>query len=224
MCTGFLQDDVTSHLQPMPKLSLARSLCCSFHYHLSVYLAAAHNKHEYSVFERPWQRGRQIEPHEQEAVRGQQDVPWLRRRGSKNSRKLLYFVEWAQECKMSAFFFSRSLGLGRITCCRRRALKITGALRDACVRRRAGTRIFAVTHLHILRWRPAGVHRRKRALSPPPPSADTVAVDASWMENLSPENIHDKHKLYGPRWKVVIGESSGEIRPAIKIWCLQSCR
>lgn len=62
-------------------------------------------KHEYSVFQWPWQRGRLIEPHEQEVLRGQQDVPWLRRRGSKNSRKLLYFVEWAQECKMSAVFF-----------------------------------------------------------------------------------------------------------------------
>lgn len=41
----------------------------------------------------------------------------------------------------------------------------------------------------------------------PPPSADTLAVDASWMENPSPENIHDKHKVYGPRWKVVISES-----------------
>lgn len=40
----------------------------------------------------------------------------------------------------------------------------------------------------------------------PPPSADTLGADASWMENLSPENIRDKHKLYGPRWKVVIGE------------------
>lgn len=41
---------------------------------------------------------------EQEVLRGQQDVPWLRRRGSKNSRKLLYFVEWFLECKMSDFF------------------------------------------------------------------------------------------------------------------------
>jgi len=49
--------------------------------------------------------GRLIELHVQEALRGQQDVPWLRRRGSKNSRKLLYFVEWAQECKMSAVSF-----------------------------------------------------------------------------------------------------------------------
>lgn len=67
-------------------------------------------------------------------------------------------------------FFSLSLGLGRITCCRRRALKITGT-RDACVQHRAGTRMFAVTHLHILLWRPAGVHRRKRA----PPSLSRYA-------------------------------------------------
>lgn len=37
-------------------------------------------------------------------LRGQQDVPWLRRQGSKNSRKFLYFVERAQECNMSASF------------------------------------------------------------------------------------------------------------------------
>lgn len=61
-------------------------------------------KHEYSVFQWLWQQGRLIETHEQEALQGQQDVPWLRRRGSKNSRKLLYFVEWAQECKMSVVF------------------------------------------------------------------------------------------------------------------------
>ena len=65
-----------------------------------------------SVFQWPWQRGRLIELHEQEVLQGQQDVPWLRRRGSKNSRKLLYSVEWAQECKMSAvrfiIFFFRS--------------------------------------------------------------------------------------------------------------------
>lgn len=194
----------------MPKLALARSLSfCSFHYHLSVYLAGVHNKHEHSVFEWPWQRGRQIEPREQEAVRGQQDVPWLRRRGSKNSRKLLYFVEWAQECKMSAFFFSLSLGLGRITRCRRRALKITGAQRDACVRHRAGTRMFAVTHLHILLWRPAGVHRRKRA----PPSLSRNAGRRHGLDgvcHLSPGNIQDKHKRYdGPRWKVVISVSAG---------------
>lgn len=59
---------------------------------------------EYSVFQWPWQRGRPVEPHVQEVLQGQQDVPWLRRRGSKNSRKLLYFVEWAEECKMSATF------------------------------------------------------------------------------------------------------------------------
>lgn len=67
-----------------------------------------------SACKRPWGTvfssdhgncGRLIELHEQEVLWGQQDVPWLRRRGSKNSRKLLYFVEWAQECKMSDLFF-----------------------------------------------------------------------------------------------------------------------
>lgn len=43
----------------------------------------------------------------QEVLRGQQEAPWLRRRGSKNSRKLLHFVEWAQECETSAPCFSR---------------------------------------------------------------------------------------------------------------------
>lgn len=57
---------------------------------------------------------------EQEVPRGQQDVPWLRCRGSKNSRKLLYFVEWVQECKMSDFSFL-SKGLSRVT--RRRQIK-----------------------------------------------------------------------------------------------------
>lgn len=59
-----------------------------------------------SVFRWPWQqlRGRLIALHTQEVLQGQQDVPWLRRRGSKNSRKLLYFVEWPEECKMSDAF------------------------------------------------------------------------------------------------------------------------
>lgn len=44
----------------------------------------------------PWPRGKtDLHGASRKLSRGQQDVPWLRRRGSKNSRKLLYFVEWA---------------------------------------------------------------------------------------------------------------------------------
>lgn len=63
----------------------------------------------------PWQQRSLTEQHEQEVLRGQQDVPWLRRQGSKNSRKLLYFVEWAQECGMSASFCLASVTLWRPT-------------------------------------------------------------------------------------------------------------
>lgn len=55
----------------------------------------------------PWRQGKtDLRGASRKLSRGQQDVHWLRHRGSKNSRKLLYFVEWAQECKMSASFFS----------------------------------------------------------------------------------------------------------------------
>lgn len=123
-------------------------------------------KHDYTVFQWPWQQRSLIELHEQEVLQGQQDVPWLRRRGSKNSRKLLYFVEWAQECKMSAisfFFHFLFWALSRITCWRRQALKIMRP-RWMHVWHGAGTRMFAVTHLHIPRRRPEGFTDRNKTL------------------------------------------------------------
>lgn len=108
------------------------------------------------VFSRwwPWRRGKtDLRGASRKLSRGQQDVPWLRRRESKNSRKLLYFVEWAQECKMSDSGFFFFLGLGRITCWRRRTLKITGYM-CVCLRCYSGTRMFVVTHLHILLRQP----------------------------------------------------------------------
>lgn len=108
--------------------------------------------------------------------RGQQDVHWLRRRGSKNSRKLLYFVEWAQECKMSASgffflcFFSGS-GLGRITCWTRRALKITGDV-FVCVR--------AMMHWH-------------RDVCGHPPPHSPVMTSGGHVAPLSPAPSSSRH-------------------------------
>ncbi|KAM3597045.1 uncharacterized protein V6R79_025303 [Siganus canaliculatus] len=113
-----------------------------------------------------------IGPHEQEVPRGQQDAPWLRRRGSKNSRKLLYFVEWAQECKMSAAFsFSFFLPLSAVTL-GSEWYHMSGAThfedRRDLVRCMCDTRMFAVTHLHILLW--------KTAPSAADPSGGSVAL------------------------------------------------
>lgn len=161
------------------------SVCSWHHHYLPQHLFTRHSifvqalpasvpiEHEHSVFEWPWQLGRLIKLHEQEVLRGQQDVPWLRRRGSKNSRKLLYSVEWAQECKMSAFFFF-SLGLCRIT------LEATGFEDNVTpphllihMWHCAGKRMFVVTHLHILLWQLWRFHWRNK----PPPSAVIQATD-----------------------------------------------
>lgn len=126
-CTGLLQNNITSQFA-----TDTESICYSCQ-STSTSLA------ELPVFPHrwPWRPGKtNLRSASRKLSRGQQDVPWLRRRGSKNSRKLLYFVEWAQECKMSAlgFFF---LGLARITCWRRRALKLTVCM-CVCLRCRSG--------------------------------------------------------------------------------------
>lgn len=101
-------------------------------------------------------------------------------------------------------FFLFFLGLGRITCCRRRALKITGCV---CARCRAGTRMFADTHLHILLWLPAAVQWR-RGLPPslPLPSV-SIFKHTRWTFG-SPgrrrplgktPHLCEKHRLREPR-------------------------
>ena len=66
------------------------------------------------------------------------------------------------------FFFS---GLSHITCWRRQALKIMWPC-VIHVWHRAGTRMFVVTHLHILLWQPEGFTNGNKN----PPSAVAQAV------------------------------------------------
>lgn len=156
MCTGFLQDDVTSHLQPMPKLSPARTLSLLAVHSIIIpafTFAGAHNKHEYSVFSSG--HGNEEDRLSRASRKRCEDnrmCPGSAVEGRRIQGSYCTLWNGLRNARCLPFFFlPLSLGLGRITCCRRRALKITGALRDACVRHRAGARMFAVTHLRILR-------------------------------------------------------------------------
>lgn len=75
-----------------------------------------------------------------------------------------------RNAKCLPFFFL--LGLGRITCWRRQALKIMWPLCDTCVWHCTGTRMFVVTHLHILLRQPEGFTGEIK-----PPSAVIQAMD-----------------------------------------------
>ncbi|TNN41993.1 hypothetical protein EYF80_047827 [Liparis tanakae] len=111
---------------------------------------------------------------EQEVRRGQQEVPWLRRGGSKNSRKLLYFEECAEECKKSAAvcfcpWSEPSPGRQAAGC------EESVTLCVMCLRRGAGTRMFVANPPRLSLPRRPEAH----ALDV---SAVTVPLPDAWME------------------------------------------
>lgn len=134
----------------------------SLHYHRSVPI-----KHERSVFQWPWQRGGLIEPHgagSAARTTGCALAPPSRVEEFKEVIVLCGMGSGMQDVCPPPFLILFFLGLSHITCWRRQALKIMWPCLMH-VWHCAGTRMFAVTHLHILLWQPGSLADGNKNLS-----------------------------------------------------------